>query len=228
MGDGADVDYSDFEYQQIDVALRVQPTSSGSNQQAAVVYDIEPLGDIGGLANNEVAELAYMETYAGMEFEDENDDQNVGTAGECRGAVGINLPASDEAFPSDAQQSNPKQAQSTLIQTQNTTESELNANSSVSSDDRFLQLYRAREYPPFDDETTGPGGGGSHDQFFAVKNWRELTGRGPVLDANDDIGISLNVNVGDSIIGVAGNVRCHMIWDVAETDDAGRRFSVPE
>jgi hypothetical protein len=57
--------------------------------------------------------------------------------------------------------------------------------------------------------------------------WRQVTGRGPVLDSNDDIGVNSRLVVNDSIIGCVGQVRAHLVWDVAEVDDAGRAFSVP-
>lgn len=222
----ASTDYSDFEYQQVhlQVSLAEQADSTGSGDiQAKTVTQIEPLGGIGGLDNNEVAELVYMETEASIRFFDEGADQDVATSGSLKGAVGANLSNSRDAFPGIRDAS----GTTTIISTTDIDESNVNIDANGGSEDRWFQLYNASGHPPFDDQTNGPGGGAGNHNFYAAKNFRDLVGRGPVLDSSDDISISLNGEVGDTIISTNFIVRVHMVWDVAETSDAGRAFSVP-
>jgi len=226
--DGSDVDYSDFEYQVFDVDLIIAAGGAAGNLGADAVYTIEPLGDAAGLDNNEVAEIVYTELHCGFENEDEEADQDVATTAEARGAMGINLPASQAAFLSATQTAASAQLDATVIRTNpDTNEDDVITNGNSKTDDRFLQFFRAQTGYPFDDETNGPGGGGSHENFYAEKNWRTLTGRGPVLDANDDLSVAVSANASDSVIGLSVNVRGHIVYDVAEMSDAGRRFSVP-
>lgn len=229
-GDFTGTDYSDFEYQFVDIDFGLTPSADTTNIGAEAVYTIEPLQFAGGLSQNEVAELVYLETYAGIELEDEAGNQQVATTAETRGAVGINLPNSQDAFISKVQTStgDPVDASVEVVGTNNgvNAEDDIRPLSSVRTDERFLQAYRAKFSPPFDD--TGPGGSGSHDHFHDKKHFRRLTGRGPVFDANDDLSVSTAFNVGSSVTGGGSTIRLQCVWDVAEVDDAGRAFSVPE
>jgi hypothetical protein len=48
-----------------------------------------------------------------------------------------------------------------------------------------------------------------------------------VLDQTDDINIVADMLTRDSVVDMQATVNLTMYWDVAETSDAGRRFSVP-
>lgn len=225
--DGADVtDYSDFEYQTIHaevVAQEADDSTGSGNIRIRSLFTSEPLDDVGGLDNNEVAELVAMEVEADITSLDEDADQDVGSSGRLQGVVGVNLPNNSSALPSVRG----SQTEGEVISSNNISESNINTNGLGGSDDRWLQVFNADAAFPFDDQTNGPGGGASHANFYAQKNYRQLVGRGPVLDSNDDITIASEFTAGDIIINVTGTVRVHLIWDVAETSDAGRRFSVP-
>jgi hypothetical protein len=229
-GAGGETDYSDFEYEQITAALEVDgDEDSTTNPNAYAVHTFNPLDAIGGLDNNEVAELVYLETTVTLEYEDEVDDQDVGTTAETRGIVGVNLSTGGRAdFLNANIGAEQTDGQAQVAETFNDTLDEnIGVANSQKAEDRILQLFAANGGLPFDDQTNGPGGAGTHEQFYAEKKWRDLTGRGPVLDQSDDFCIGQTVNVSDTIIPVVGTVRCHLVWDVAETSDAGRRFSVP-
>lgn len=223
-GGSTATDYSSFEYQQISTQLFLEAQDfSETNPGSFVNHTIEPLSDIGGLANNEVAEIVAIETYAGLEFEDESADQNVGSSAELRGVSGINLPNAPGVVVGPGGQTVEGQAE--VYQGDEDLAKPLNRSI---SEDRVLQIFRSHGGLPFDDQTNGPGGSGSIDSFHNTKNFRQLTGRGPVLDQNDDFNVNMTVNASDTLIEVGGTVRTHIIWDVAETSDAGRAFSVPD
>jgi hypothetical protein len=227
---GGSIDYSDFEYQVVSLENRISSVLDTTNPSVDTVFSIEPLQFAGGLSQNEVAELVYLETYVGLETEDEGGAQTAATTAEARGAIGINFPNSQDAFVSKVQQqTNPQDANSAVIRASTGVdiEDDVNALSSIRTDERFLQFYRAMQGPAFDDDT-GAGGSQTHDHFRAQKNYRQLTGRGPVFDANDDLSVSSSVNIGNTVNGGGANIRLHCVWDVAEVDDAGRAFSVPD
>jgi len=217
-------DYSDFEYQQVLIENIVTPGAE-NNARIVTSSQIEPLGGIGGLDTNEVAELVYFELQAGLEYEDEDGDQDVGTAAEHRGIFGANLTEggtldfnSDEpniATISDGDVVQEREDGSGRVQINEATE------------DGLFQQYETRGVLPFDDEANGPGGGNANNPVKHEKAYRDLTSRGPVLDSNDDLIVNSVVVAGDTVIPVNGTVRLHLIWDTAEVDDAGRAFSVP-
>jgi len=220
-------DYSDFEYQQTSIAMEVGAGST-SNPRVQAIYDVPILDEVGGLDNNEVAELVYLETHAIVEIEDEQADQDVATTGETRGVVGINLPESREGLPDPAATGNTNRLNATVVDVDSDqTEDALNFQGDTRVEDRFLQMYHTAFGLPFDDEANGPGGAGFMEAFHAEKDYRSLTGRGPVLDNTDEMNIGIALTVSDKTATATGTVRTHMVWDIAETSDAGRRFSVP-
>jgi len=59
-------------------------------------------------------------------------------------------------------------------------------------------------------------------------NYREIVGRGPVLDSSDDLTAVYDLEGEDVIVTFLGDISIQLIWDVAEVSDAGRAFSVPD
>jgi hypothetical protein len=222
--DGDMTDYSDYRTQMAIVELPVEVETAG-DQDGRVSFSIEPLSSVGGLSNNEVAELVYLETEVAVEIEDDEADQDVGTVIEHRGAVGVNLPASDSGgFVRNTSTPSPER---TVIDEPQDASYALATSSSTVSDNKFLQQYMTYTGPPFDDETNGLGGGFSGQPRTYEKSFRATHNRGPVLDQNDDIVVNMGFSAGDILSDFELIVRLTMYWDVAETSDAGRQFSVP-
>jgi len=228
-GNTNETDYSSFEYQQAVANTSLTPEGGdATNPQLDFLYDIEPLARIGGLDNNEVAELVYLETQVSIEPESEQSDadQTVANAIEMRGVVGANIDVGgglNELGEINRGESSNERAVSgrflSLIE---------------SNRDEVFQQFSARAIPPNDDINTdvpdsyASASGGSLDSGIRYeKAYRQLTGRGPVLDNNDSINVSGSIIAGDQVQDFGGEVRLHMIWDVAQTDEAGRAFSVP-
>lgn len=220
MSGSTDVtDYSDYEYQEVSSILEVTPASDNDSPNVQTATLVEPLGAIGGLDNNEVAELVYLETMVDIEYEAELATQTVATTCETRGSIGINLTGSSGFIES---RSTPSSTELVNNSDNATFENQLRG----AADDQFLQLFQARASPPFDGSSS-PGSGAAYQPFNEKKNWRDLTNRGPVLDSTDDISIHQVLNLQDCVTPTASQVRLHMVWDTAEVSDAGRAFSVP-
>lgn len=217
-GDGP-TDYSDFEYQQIS-HIHENQNLTGSPAQTRIATDFEVLGGIGGLDNNEVAELVYAELVVSIDHEQSVDDQDVGSQTDFRGLFGANLPASTSLLPGRGAAPG-----TTEIITESNATADQAGNSE--SEDRIFAQYAMTKSPAFDDQTNGPGGAGGGDTLVIERPWRQLVGRGPVLDSSDDVTFLSELIQEDEIIDTDGRVDAHLVWDVAETSDAGRAFSVP-
>jgi len=205
MATSGDIDYSDFEYQFV---------TATTNEGGDFNFSFEPLLGRGGLDNNELAELVYIETQVSMEFEQgsSNPDQDIATSEEVRGLIGANLQGGGGVGGRG----------------QRVPASTGTGGADVLTDDRVFQIFEARGAPGFDDTTSGAGGNMFTTSNVYTKNWRQLTGRGPVLDSSDDIVLDGTGIVGDSLGGIFRHtIRAHFVWDTAEVSDAGRAFSVP-
>lgn len=216
-------DYSDFQIQTINanVFANSNPSSGGSTKVRAH-NRVEPLEDRGGLDQNEEAELVYWKLHASLEFEDEAGDQDVGTAAEYRGQFGANFAAQEEEFV-DVNAAGGIGGDDTTISEENTGNG--GTNSETKTDNSIFGHWRAVGGLPFDDETNGPGGSANSNVYQEDRRYRELMGRGPVLDSDDDVTILHTMNAGDTVTDFAGVVKILCVWDIAETDESGAEFS---
>jgi hypothetical protein len=212
-------DYAEFEYQvfNIEHSTGRPPT----NPLGDIVYNFDPIQEFGGLDNNEVAELVYSEIQVGLETEEEQGDQTAASSIEARGFFGANLDSTNVLIQNsentvDVVDTN---GQNLLV----------GQNGGTRSRDEIFQPYQVHGTQPFDGIADGTGGGGNLDDQTFIKNWRELVGRGPVLDSNDNLAVAERLIAGDKApdTTVRSQIRGHLVWDIAEVNDAGRQFSVP-
>jgi len=214
----ASTDYSDFEYQQLQFTLGAEAANGAGAVTSQAALGVSPLDDIGGLANNEVVELvAYRITVA----VNPNDpaiagDQNVGGGTYFQGAFGANADDTD-VLPDEFD------FLTTNVGPDNTAQTIQSA-----SRDEIFELFQGSFSLAFDDETNGLGGGQDSVLYSEERDLRGTTGRGPVLDQTDDVTVAAKIIQNDSVQNPELVVHVHCIWDVAETSDAGRAFSVPK
>lgn len=213
------VDYGDYRYQQANF-LHKDNSEDGQSGNSYIQFSVEPLQSMGGLQPNEVAELVYLETIVTFEFEDEQGQQEAPQSIETRGVVGANLSSKN-----DEVQEGPLNGEFTVLEEAGSTDPST-SKSQTQAKDGVFQIYRLQGFPAYKDGSSGTGGGADNPGFHGEKAYRDLTGRGPVLDANDEVTIISRL-VAQHQFSVQANIRIHMIWDTAETDEAGRAFSVP-
>lgn len=214
-------DYGDFRYQQI-VYEHANAAEAGgeTNPNTTGITNVEPLAGRGGLDTNEVAELVYFTLYAEVEAEYNSGEQALESGTQFRGAFGANIPADVEAMP------NPDRAGDEPVTVIENKRGEASLDAFSDTNDNIFALFSLQGGPAF--SANGPGGGQDNGHSFQEKHYRQITGRGPVLDANDNLSVISRLAMENSVIGEQGNVRIECIWDVAETDEAGRAFSVPD
>lgn len=239
MGSGAMTetgsDYGDYEVETFTVSLRNDESSDNTdgNIKSSAAFDFEPLTGAGGLDTNEVAELVYLEVYAKVEHEDRFNDQNVGTSTELRGSVGINLPAQTQALIDTGSDPIPNLIEGEVFEVidTDTPDDTIQAIGGSQTDDRYLQHFTAVGGPPFDDvevgNMNGAGGNNYSSVWHSEKHMRDIFGRGPVIDSQDNLTVLVSLTGEDYIIQIAADVKVMAVWDTAETEDSGRRFSVP-
>jgi hypothetical protein len=215
------IDYSDFQVQHVHSEVNVGAGGDNTNQNVTGLSAFDPLEDVGGLSNAEVAELVYLEVGTCLEYEDETADQNVATAMEHRGVVGANL----REDVSELIRNSNSAGTAAVVDSNDPNNSDA-ATKSKTDNGTFLQFQHVGGLP-FDDETNGPGGSATGDGTRQERHFRQMTGRGPVLDQTDTMSVMHRIITGDNIMSVAGNVKATMVWDISEIDDAERQFSVP-
>lgn len=224
--DGSDVDYSDFEFQHFEVAQRSDPGGGQSiDDYASASFD--PLASIGGLGNNEVAELVAFELEVALIADDTGPgNQDVATVGKMAGVMGANL-STDSEGDLLRPDTNGNMDVNGLDSLGDTDGSDTSLNGEERVEGRRFQLFSAQCGVPFDDVNNSLGGNYQSESGHYDRNYRTLTGRGPVLDYSDEMVIVNRTQVGDTVIGVDAEIRGSLVWDVAEVSDAGRAFSVP-
>lgn len=218
-GDGP-TDYSDFEYQQIR-CQNVIPDSASDGTNVLGKVDIDVLEEQGGLSTNEVAELVYIETETYIE--QETDSGLLGSTSESmcevRGVVG-----SDIGEPDLFQSSGEDQQGDIIAGTASGGTQAAYQTQSVSS---AFHGFAATAGTAFTNDTVGAGGSFSGTPVNKSKNFRDLTNRGPVLGANDNITVIHQFTSSSVNNQVRSNVRIHLVWDISTVDDASEQFSVP-
>lgn len=230
MSASGSTDYSDYEYQTVvaETAVDGEDVDGDGDAEMRVIdgYEFDPLGAVGGLDSNEVAELVYFELQPSLEPEPaDTETQQTNTDLEYRGLFGANL-------PTGATIGGGTQPRLTnRLEAERVEEREVGGRGPrglETTDDRIFQPFLTRGVYPFQNSGEGTAAASINDGNIYSKAYRDLLGRGPVLDSNDTITVNTQMNAGDLIGALTATTRIHMIWDTAEVDDAGRAFSVPE
>lgn len=222
LSESAEVDYSDFRVQSIVLEAVMNTSPAGPESLNQYLAAVEPMAGVGGLANNEVAELVAHRIGITFDSRDNADagDQDVGGGFYLEGTFGANADNSD-LIPLNL----PEAGALETTSNQGPIPGDTSLRSTTQG--RMFELLQVAASLPFDDGTNGPGGGEAAPLALYERDWRHVTGRGPVLDQTDDVTLAVNATAWDSVIEAAFVVQCHLIWDVAEMSDAGRVFSVP-
>lgn len=214
-------EYADFRHQLLE--LEHGHTTGTGQLDSTIVADVDPLADQGGLTPEEIAELVYFDMEVSFEFESEVGEQGLATSTEARGFFGSNLPSTVDAFPATNATTN--QFQVTDLVTNGT---DTNVSGRSDTDDRYFELFRIEGAPPFDNPQNGYGGGQASPYWESETHYRDRYGRGPVLRSDDTLTIGSRLVCSDTVIDEGINIRMQLAWDIAETDDAERSFSVPD
>lgn len=219
MNDHDDTDYSSWEIQHAQFEHR-ESASGGDSARSTFTGGVDVLDDRGGLDANEVAELVGM-FYTARVTSDDHETESVNAEGvaEFRGVVGIDVDSiSDLLQEQDA-------GSGTLLESDDSSDGQLEIRSN--SKDEVLTHFLTATANPFSSTGNNYGGGGGYIDQSERLNFRELYGRGPVIDSADEISVVTRLIKNNVQTTVEATLRLTLIWDIATVDEAGRRFSVP-
>lgn len=210
-------DYTDFEHEAI--YYETQHTGSSSSGTDLVNYQHEVLEDRGGLESDEVAELVHAVLSYKL------DPQSTGAAPQ-NGSVGIhwgsNIAQDEVLYNSPVDFNGSFELNNTGASTTSS-----NLRGRVIDDPGLFSVIAGAYTTAADDNTNGGAAAQEGDQAVVAKNFRDLFGRGPVLDASDDLDLWLDVALEVAGADVDIDIVVQATWDVMTVADARKAFSVP-
>jgi hypothetical protein len=206
-----EIDYSAFEYQHIQFVHNADT----ENQNVTNTLEVSPLADRGGLDNDEVAELVAMRIHVTAGPDDLGGILGNDTAEgsyEYRWTFGSDIGREDtlppsRAFTADADPGNER--------------------STSNTDPAVFEMFDATAIMPFSDTAQGLGGGGTAINERWTVHFRDMVGRGPVLDAADNLNLVYNLIKNNVTANLEGVTRMTLIWDTSTIEGDRRQFSVP-
>lgn len=210
-------DYASFEYQHAQFEHREE---GGNSARSTFAGGIDVLEDRGGLDTNEVAELVSM-FYTVRITTDDHGTESVTEEGvaEFRGVIGIDVDSIDDLL-----QEEDAGAGVELESNDNSTgQLQLRSNSK----DEVLTHFLTATSTPFSSDAGSLGGGGGYIAQEERLNFRNMMGRGPVIDSADEISAVTRLIKNNVAAVCEATIRMTLVWDISTVDDAGRRFSVP-
>lgn len=220
---GRDVDYSSYEYQQV----QFRPSVEGPDDDSTFIgrQSVEVLDQIGGLDSNEVAELVGYHrtaTVASADFQTQASLQQGSFSFDY--SMGVNLDSDTDLLVSFQNAGE----QTTEIGSQNVNADFLTGSPATTVKDEMLDFASLSYDIGFEDEANGVGAGGDVPEQSREFMLRASLGAGPVLDSADELGFVFQIEKDNAEVGqLQLVVSYHLIWDVATVDDAGRRFGIP-
>lgn len=220
METDSEPDYSDFKYQHV----QFQHEENGERSaRSTFAGGIEPLAQSGGLEINEVAELVAIRVEADVQTDDHGSN-SVTEEGivEFRGVMGANLDSLSDLIDSQG---------TDLDRFETPLESNDNADGQLRTyghdKEEVFYHFLTAAYNAFSSDAGGVGGAGGFNTSKETINFRDLVGRGPVLDSNDNISVVSRVIKNNVLTDIEAHLRATLVWDIATVDEAGARFSVP-
>lgn len=225
-GSTDEVDYTSYEYQHVQFRHSQEGASSGGSDSgnSVVQSSVEPLEDIGGLDQNEVAEVvAVVNPYTKVSADDFPEESN-GQPGniDYRGSFGLNLDSQ-----SDQVQDSGDRNFGTEIQTGDGGAVKTN-DAGYLTDEAVLMPFEHIISSPFAAAAAGVGGGGNeHTIVYNPLYFRSNIGRGPILDSADELATVTTINKNQTEFVAEAAFGCTVVWDIATVDEAGRQFGIP-
>lgn len=225
--DGEMIDYSSFEYQHISL----DHTEQGQNDANSRAFvQLDPLQDSGGLDTNQLAELVAMRVTVDVSNDDFTTVEGSPGTTQFRGVFGVNLNSGDDLLRNTEEVALVDPSQNIEDNGALLFERNSNAQIRITSHDKdeVFHHFQATATSPFDNAGASTGGGGGYTFQVETVAFRDLVGRGPVVDAGDNLSFVTQLVKNRVQAGAEGSVRMTLIWDVSEVNDAARRFSVPQ
>lgn len=210
--------YADYELQQIGY----ETSAIGSDENVRTFHSHEPVRDR-GLENDEVAELVAGVFFAQCSLDDfeSNATQKPGSA-EHKGTWGANL-----NFPETGagdwvtEETNPTNGQNIATVSGGSTRFE-------QDEPGVFENFLCTAISPHQDTANQQAGGGSAETVQWSMNYRNMFGRGPILDASDELTLGVAVVRNETSFTAEGTFTARLVWDVSTVEDERKEFALPE
>jgi hypothetical protein len=223
--EGSTTSYADYEHQHLNFIRQFGGLDNSAN--SLVQSRVEPLENRGGLENDEVAEMVALRAYTslGVERADNRSNTEPGR-GNVRGVLGANLDEFDQLDEGENQAGT-----HTFLEDVEGNFSDSGASNvdAASTDAPGIFYHHADGFSPgFNDTAAGSGGGAGYSLMEAeLINFRDLYGRGPILDASDEIVAITRLINEQNDFDWEFNLRASVVWDVSTIEDERKEFALP-
>ena len=220
--------FTDFEYQHTSFSIG----HFGQPNDANILYSnrVEPLESRGGLESDEVAELVALRGYHQAGLDDIGDPATENSAPgstETRGVLGVNL--AEQETIEDGTNLTESTKYEEVIRGNGTAGGDANGDTFNIDEPGVFWHFDYAFQPAFLDNANGVGGGAASAATFGPEtiNYRQLFGRGPVVDTTDEIvGLTRMINSRQEY-NVEAVGRYTFVWDVSTVEGQRKQFSLP-
>lgn len=223
-GASTELDYTSFERQHIYYNHRARGGASGNTE---VTAQLDPLEGQAGLDQNEVAELVALVAPQIQVAADGYEAQSNSSPGniDFRGVFGLNLQDKRDQVLQGAD----VDRTGDVIQENDGGDASGGPRIISKNEDGILWSFDVTAEVGFKDGGSSAGGSGGGHQLVTYPNvdFRELYGRGPIVDSADELGFVTTNNKNGVGYFAENTIRMTAVWDVATVDDAGRQFGIP-
>jgi len=212
--------YGGLEFQQISVEL--SQDGGNADQPVEAFSNIEPV-EPQGLDNDEIAELVDIEVVYILFVRSNSVNENQTEQGNVLGefAIEVNPGTRDGTLPQLTTDGSPFQ---------NGENRETLDNEFIYEDDEPGRLFFAEVGVPAGFSSGGEGRGGAGDEGEShryQKNYRNDYGRGPAVDANDDLGVFCEIGNENVTSEVQIKMHAQLAWDIHTVEGQRGQFHLP-
>lgn len=191
--------------------------TGGNNESGWTEFEI----DLPELGNDELAELAYLS--AGLSV---RNDPEAGTGNTSPGSInavaemGANLEGSDYIVGDGDGREN------LTVDTEVDMMNAINTSSGAEDEQGHFGILSAAADAAYQDSSGGTGGGGGSSTDRFEKNFRQIYGEGPWLDATDQFNARLWVNKNTTASDARGHVVGQAVYYVVEDEHCRPSFGL--
>jgi hypothetical protein len=220
IGGENETTYSDFEFQRLDTEIGFDGV--GNSETTTVRFEAEVIENQGGLESDEIAELVAIHRdvhVAGDDFGSATTENTLPGNTEYRGVFGADLGEDDLVNSPSA----PNREGEVLDGPDVSSTSAI----TLTEEPGVFDFWDVVCHPGFADNANTLGGGASLQSEQRTINFREMYGRGPILDPADDLSIVGFVVNNRQEYNVEAVARVECVWDISTVEGQRKQFALP-
>lgn len=213
--------YSELEFQQISANITLG--AGNADQDTEAFSNIEPV-EPQGLDNDEIAELVDIEVVTLLQVRTDSLDDNQTELGSifAEYSIEVNPGTRDGQILNLTADGDP-------FQTIEGDETALTGNQLFEDDEPGRLFFDYKAAPAgFSSGAEGRGGDGDRGEVSRYqRNYRNDFGRGPAVDANDDLGVFMELGNDNVTAEVNIQMTAQLVWDIHTVEGQRGQFALP-